>query len=123
MNQYWIVGAMWGGQNDQAPTFIRRGYWFLGWSDEDTPPDQARRRDNIRVGDRIAIKRMMGQGSSQIRIIALGIVTEVDAEDQCIYVRWVVTDLDRPVDSHGCFAAIHGPFDAQNSWIREVFFL
>src|SRR5712692_8756885 len=111
---------MWGGQNDEAPKFIRRGYWFLGWSDADAP-DQAQRRDQIRAGDRIAIKRMMGQASNQIRITALGIVTEVDEEDKRVYVKWVTSDLDRPVESRGCFKSIHGPFEADDPWTKEVF--
>ena len=81
MAKYWVVGAMYGGNNDQAPKFIRRGYWVLGWSDADAP-DQAKRRDQISVGDRIAIKRMMGQGSTEIRVTALGVVTEVDVVPQ-----------------------------------------
>jgi len=34
MRQYWVVGATWGGRDDQAPKLIRRGHWFLGWSDD-----------------------------------------------------------------------------------------
>ncbi len=120
--QYWVVGATWGGQDDQSPTFIRRGYWFLGWSDEEAP-DQAHRRDQIRAGDRIAIKRMMGKGSQKIRITALGIVAEVDEEDDRIYVNWVVKALDRQVESKGCFKSIHGPYAGDDPWIKEVFLL
>jgi hypothetical protein len=56
MPQYWVVGAMWGGRDDQFELFIREGYWLLGW-DDDQQPDQARRRDWIRPGDRIAIRK------------------------------------------------------------------
>ena len=122
MPQYWVVGAVWGGHDDQAPKFIQRGHWYLGWSDEEAP-DQAARRDQIRAGDRIAIKRMMGKGLNTIRITALGIVTEVDEEEQCVYVRWVADDLDRTVESRGCFKSIHGPFAADDPWTKEVFFL
>jgi hypothetical protein len=111
---------MYGGQNDQAPKFIRRGYWVLGWRDDDAP-DQAQRRDEIQPGDRIAIKRMMGQGSTQIRVTALGVVTEVDPDDKRVYVNWLADDLDRVVDSRGCFKSIHGPFDADDPWTKEVF--
>jgi len=120
--QYWVVGAMYGGQNDQAPKFIRRGYWVLGWKDADAP-DQAERRDRIRPGDRIAIKRMMGQGSSDIRITALGVVTEVDEDDKRVYVNWIAADLDRVVESRGCFKSIHGPFEAEDPWTKDVFHL
>ncbi len=92
MPNYWLVGAMYGGHDDQAPKFIRRGYWKLGWTDEDKP-NMARLRDQIEPGDRIAIKRMMGQGSADIRITALGVVTETDLEDGRVYVNWVADDL------------------------------
>ncbi len=121
MPQYWVVGAT-GGHEDHAPKFLRRGYWVLGWSEADAP-DQAQRRDQIRAGDRIAIKRMMGQGSTQIRITALGVVTEVDEDDKRVYVNWLAGDLDRSVDSRGCFKSIHGPFPGDDSWTREVFCL
>jgi len=120
MPQYWVVGAMYGGKDDQAPKFIRRGYWVLGWSDSDAP-DQAQRRNQVRAGDRIAIKRMMGKGSAEIRITALGVVTEVDDDDKRVYVNWIASDLDRVVDSRGCFKSIHGPFDAEDPWTKEVF--
>lgn len=120
MHNYWVVGAMWGGQDDQSEIFIRRGYWFLGWSDKDQPP-QAALRDRIQPGDRIAIKRMLGQGSPNIEIRALGVVKEVDHEDKRIYIHWAATGLGREVPSRGCFAAIHGPFAADDEWTRLVF--
>lgn len=122
MPNYWVVGAMWGGHNDQSEIFIRRGYWFLGWTDEDQPV-QAARRDQIQPGDRIAIKRMLGQGATNIEIRALGIVTEVDQadKDKRVYVRWVLSDLTRQVPARGCFQSIHGPFAPDDEWTRIVF--
>jgi hypothetical protein len=32
MSQYWVVGAMWDGSDDQFERFIREGYWLLGWN-------------------------------------------------------------------------------------------
>lgn len=32
MPKYWVVGASWGGKDDQTQVFVRRGYWYLGWS-------------------------------------------------------------------------------------------
>ena len=118
--QYWVAGAMYGGKDDQFPKFLRRGYWKLGWKEADAP-DQAKRRDQIRAGDRIAIKRMMGQGATTILITALGVVTEVDDEDKRVYVNWLANDLERVVESRGCFQSIHGPFDANDPWTKEVF--
>ncbi len=44
---------MYGGADDQLPKFIRRGYWKLGWADQDKP-QMAGLRDQIEPGDRIA---------------------------------------------------------------------
>lgn len=120
MPQYWVVGAMWGGHDDQTDIFVRRGYWFLGWTEKEQPA-QTTLRDQIQPGDRIAIKRMLGQGSSNIEIRALGIVKEIDAIDKRVYVHWAVSDLQRQVASRGCFKSIHGPFLADDQWTRLVF--
>jgi len=120
MINYWVVGAMWGGHNDQYEKFIRRGYWFLGWDDEDQPA-QASLRDQIKPGDRIAIKKMLGQGSQEIAIRALGIVKEMDKDDDRVYVDWIVTGLDREVPSHGAYKSIHGPYTEDDPWIQQVF--
>ena len=120
MPQYWVVGAMYSGRDDQSEKFIRRGYWVLGWSDAEQP-SYAQLRDQINPGDRIAIKRMMGKGSSEIRITTLGVVLEVDPDDKRVYVNWLADDLDRVVESRGCFKSIHGPFAEDDPWVRDVF--
>jgi len=120
MLNYWVVGAMWGGQDDQSEIFIRRGYWFLGWDDKDQPA-QAKLRDQIKAGDRIAIKRMLGQGSPNIAIRALGVVKEIDDEDKRVYVDWFVKGLEREVPSRGAYKSIHGPFGEDEDWVKEVF--
>lgn len=120
MIKYWIVGATWGSGNDQIDTFLRRGYWQLGY-DNDEAPDQATRRDQIRSGDRIAVKRMLGQGSPDIEIRAIGIVKEVDSKEGRVYVDWILRDLARIVPSKGCYKSIHGPFPADSEWTSEVF--
>ena len=120
MTNYWVVGATWGGHEDQSDKFIRRGYWFLGWSDKDQPA-QANRRDQMKRGDRIAIKKMLGQGSSEIAIRALGVIKEIDQDDKRIYVDWLVKGLDREVPSRGAYQSIHGPFEETDPWVRRVF--
>jgi hypothetical protein len=117
--QYWIVGAVWR-EVDKYPEFIRRGYWMLGWTEQEQPV-QAALRDKVQVGDRIAIKRLLGQGASEMEIRALGIVKEVDLIEKRIYVDWVVPNLSRHVPSKGLFAAIHEPFLKEDDWIRLVF--
>jgi len=120
--KYWLVGANWSGE-DQANAFFRRGYWELGWGDNDQP-GMASSRDAMKPGDRVAIKSMLGQGSSNILIKALGIIKEV-GDDKRIYIDWKVTDLSREVQSHGCYSSIHGPYslESDGDWIRKVFLL
>ena len=120
MAEYWVVGAAWGGRDDQTNVFLRRGYWYLGWSDSEQP-QMAKKRDQIVPGDRIAIKQMLGQGSPNIKIKAIGVVKEIDPSDKRVYVDWLLSDLNREVPGHGCFAAIHGPFAENDDWVKEVF--
>jgi len=122
MSNYWLVGAMWSGSDDQTDKFVRRGYWFLGWRD-DEKPELARLRDQIKPGDRIAIKQMLGQGSPNIRVKAIGIVKEIDVEDKRVYVNWLVQNTSRDVPSKGCYGSIHGPFSEQDDWIRSTFYI
>ena len=121
--KYWLVGASWGGQDHQDQFFVKNGYWMLGWGAEDQP-EQFQRGEQIQVGDRIAIKRMKGQGSSEIRILHIGIVKGVIAETNkviCV-INWIVKDLDRSVESRGCFKSVHGPYD-KDEWIERIFCL
>ena len=119
-HNYWLVGANWSGE-DQADTFYRRGYWELGWSDDDQP-NFAQRRDNIRKDDRIALKARRGRGADTITIKALGVVKEV-GEDKRVYIDWLLTKLEREVASKGCYGSIHGPYgsDREPDWVKEVF--
>ena len=119
---YWVVGAMWDGQDDQLEKFVRRGYWFLGY-DDDQQPTQANRRDQMRAGDRIAIKRMLGQGSPKIAIRALGVIKEIDVDDKRVYVDWFVKGLEREVPAKGAYASVHGPFTGDDPWVKEVFYI
>jgi predicted HNH restriction endonuclease len=118
--QHWVVGAMWGGRDDQFEVFIREGYWLLGWDDDDQPI-QTSRRDQIRPGDRIAIKKRSAGNKSKIEIRAIGLVTRIDPKSHQVYVRWVVSDLHHEVPSRGCFASIHGPFSGDEDWTRRTF--
>jgi hypothetical protein len=55
MAQYWVVGAWWGGVDDHTELFIKNGYWENGWGNEN--PSYAKLTNQIRQGDRIAIKK------------------------------------------------------------------
>jgi hypothetical protein len=134
--QYWVVGAMLAGDasGDMYDTFVKRGYWEYGFPDPYTHgfpdhaqydkehPDQAALRNQIREGDRIAIKAMLGRGATEIRIRAIGIVKDNDHDEGRVYVDWLLTEpeMKRKVPARGLFAVIHGPF-AADSWIGEIF--
>src|SRR5687768_10938294 len=95
--QYWVVGAMFGGSEDQLPLFLRRGYWYC-WDPKenvDLPSAVSGRFPLIRIGDRIAVKKMLGIGSNEIEIRSIGIVTDVDQKEWRVYVNWLVPELDR----------------------------
>ena len=121
MANYWLVGASWGGVDHQDQRFIDEGFWMLGW-EEGRQPEKAA---EIKPGDRIAIKRMKGQGQTGIRILHLGIVRGVilDTNRVLCTVNWVATHLDREIaDSHGAFQSVHGPY-LHDAWIQEIFCL
>ena len=92
----------------------------MGWDDAEQPK-YAKRRNQIKKGDRIAIKTMNGKAQKTITIHALGIVKGND--DGKIYIDWVVTEMKRKVDAKGCFGTIHGPYESNDEWVKEVFCL
>ncbi|EMT6201580.1 hypothetical protein N9F89_000389 [Neisseria gonorrhoeae] len=109
--KYWLVGASWGGQGHQDQFFVENGYWVLEWESSQQP-------------DQFAKKRMKGQGSSEIKILHIGIVKGVISETNKIIcvVDWIVKNLDRNVESRGCFKSIHDPYD-KDEWIEKIFCL
>ena len=124
MTNYWVVGASWGGIEHQDRRFVEQGYWMLGWEEEDQP-DQYAKASKIQPGDRIAIKRMKGQGQTGIRIFHLGVIKGVilDTSKVVCTVDWVAIDLNRDIEeSRGCFKSIHGPFE-KDEWVEKVFCL
>lgn len=134
--QYWVVGATWGGTDDVLPQFIKRGYWYC-WdanqfdSEEisvgNSIKNQQERFKQIKRGDRIAIKRLLGKGSAEMSILAIGIVKDIDLKEWRIYIDWIMPEIkDRHVPLKGCAASIHGPFfkkDKDAPWVHEVFCL
>ena len=118
---YYVVGANWSGEK-KYKDFYLHGYWKMGYSDKEKPK-LAKVRDGIHPGDRIAVKSMEGHAASTILIHALGIVKEVP--EGRVYIDWLITDLNRHVDSHGCFSTIRGPFtlseEKNKAWSQSVF--
>ena len=112
-------GANWSGTkiND---TFLNRGTWEMGYTDEEQPRFAAT-RDGMQPGDRVALKSRQGDAGKPITIHALGIVKEL--VKRIVYIDWVVRDLDREVKSHGVMATIHEPYSFEEKWVRKVFCL
>jgi hypothetical protein len=120
---YWVVGAMFGGTDDQYATFMRRGYWYC-WDprrNDEIPADVQSRFAQIQQGDRIAVKRLLGRGATDMEVRAIGVVKDIDQGEWRVYVNWLLTDLTRKAPLHGCAASIHGPFQADDEWVRQVF--
>lgn len=118
--RYWVVGATWGTE-DMFDTFVDRGYWEMGYTDKQKP-ELAELRSQMQDGDRIAIKAMLGQGSPNIRVRAIGIIKEVDGDDGRVYVRWVLKAVNRTVPSKGCYGTLHGPYGKSDAdWLGQVF--
>lgn len=121
---YWVVGATWDTDDSQRDRFIASGIWQLGWEEGDHSPvrDFLRRSRQIRGEDRIAIKSLLGQGQSQIRVSDIGVVTgvvEARTPFTCT-VNWIVTGLDRVVPMRGAVGAIYGPYQYGDEWVRRV---
>jgi hypothetical protein len=118
--QYWLVGATWSGE-DQAQAFFNRGYWEIGYSDTDQP-GFAEKRNLMHKGDRVALKKSGGARSPNITVRGLGTVKDI-GDDGKVYIHWLITDLEREVESKGCYKTIHGPFEfaTYDGWVQKVF--
>jgi len=98
--QFWFVGAVWGGTDDQTERFLNEGIWQNGY-DEKFSEHVAR----MKPGDRIAIKASFvkkyglpfenhEKPVSCMRIKAIGTVTEATKDGKTVKVDW--TPLDDP---------------------------
>lgn len=123
--RYFVAGAMWDGCNDQYDRFIKLGIWESGWdplNDDYTPIIS-----QVQEGDRIAIKKGMGPGTSETLIRAIGIVKGVDVTRGLVYVDWLLTGMKRKVHSRGCYKTIHGPYRKTDddlelaNWLSRIF--
>ena len=79
----------------------------------------------MKAGDRIAIKRLKGEGQTGIKIMHLGIIKGVILETNKVIctVNWVATNLERNIaESRGCFQSVHGPY-SHDPWVQEIFCL
>ena len=126
--QYFVVGASYDNE-DQTPTFLKRGIWEIGYSRKEQPAQYAI-VDQMKAGDRIAIKRMVGgQGNnSKIKILAIGVISDMDYERGMAFVDWAHKDGQgkRTVGIRGCLRTVHGPYTIGDSieakdWLNDIF--
>jgi hypothetical protein len=115
--QYFVVGATWE-SDDKLPLFLKRGTWQNGYARDNQGYNNI--FDQIREGDRIAVKRMLGKGSKTMSILALGRITEVDPDGYTLYVKWLVQLRNREVPINGCMGTLHGPY-LKDNWSNSVF--
>lgn len=120
--RYWIVGAAREGTDDHYEQFLRQGYWELFYTDQEQPL-QAAKRNQMRAGDRIAIKKMVGgrHGKGRVHIRAIGVIVGLDSKSKRVSVRWEAVNLHREVAGHSLFRSIHGPYDAKETIVTDVF--
>ena len=113
---------MFGGSDDKLSVFVKRGYWYC-WdpkTNPDVPVAVAESFPKIRIGDRLAVKKMLGKGSPSIEVRALGIVSDIDANEWRVYVKWLVTDLAREIPIKNYMGSIHGPVEPSD-WRANAF--
>jgi hypothetical protein len=92
---YWLLGATFGGNEDQVERFLREGIWEIR-TPKNTEADAVR---SMKAGERIAIKSTFvqtlnlpfdnrGQGISAMRIKARGTITGNTGDGERISVAW-----------------------------------
>ncbi|MDR1662322.1 MAG: hypothetical protein LBR95_07860 [Azoarcus sp.] len=134
-HNYWLVGAMWGGKEDTLQSFLERGYWYCwdantDFSDTSGPGNsiksQQERFSQIKQYDRIAVKKIVSMTTQEMEIRAIGIVKDIDLSEWRVYIDWLPIsqtseEIGRRVSLKGCTASIHGPFNNNDAWVREIF--
>ncbi|WP_114096926.1 AAA family ATPase [Thalassospira profundimaris] len=92
--QFWFVGAVWNGNEDQLERFVSEGVWQNGYTDR-----HSGHVARMRPGDRIAIKSTYVQKYklpfvnhdkpvSCMRIKALGTITHASTDGRTVKVAW-----------------------------------
>jgi len=100
--QFWFVGAVWNGSDDQLERFLKEGIWQNGYDDK-----FSEHVARMRPGDRMAIKASFvkkhnlpfdnrGKPVSCMRIKAIGTITENLGDGKTVRVDW--ERLDPPRD-------------------------
>ncbi|MHB9148246.1 MAG: hypothetical protein ACYC2U_07740 [Candidatus Amoebophilus sp.] len=107
--------------------YVTDGYWKLNM--DGLKDDRILNRfQQMRTGDRIALKSNMGKDNGGIKIKAIGIVTDINQTERRIAVNWILKDMDRVIPVNGCLARLHGPYEdvvnnKANPWVHYAFII
>jgi len=100
--KFFYVGASYDRHECQLGRFFRDGIWengFVKWIEEDpsrrtsTTDLYERYMQKIEKGDILLVKRLNGQGSQNMRVLAIGIALGKNL-DKTVRVAWVIQDLN-----------------------------
>lgn len=128
-HNYWLVGATWDESDfsgDKYNDFTQNGIWMLGYK-KDADKTQYEKAKQIKVHDRIAIKRNQGFADKPIKIMNIGIIKGVihDTDRVTCVVDWLNSDT-KTVESKGCIPAVNGPYtknENYEAWLNKIFAL
>lgn len=90
--QCFYVGATFDSTEDQLPDFIRRGVWENGYGAH--VPKYVDRVKKMRRGDFLIVKRLMGKGSTSMKVLAVGVVVGVAIDNSTVLVAWALPSVN-----------------------------
>ncbi|GET35185.1 hypothetical protein PbJCM13498_40480 [Prolixibacter bellariivorans] len=97
--KFYLVGAYWSG-NDQTDRFIKEGIWEKGHEDE----SYSEIINSIRANDVLIIKSTYySNGTSYLKVKAVGVVSENKRDGTTIEVEWKITGLWEDFENLGFF--------------------
>lgn len=119
MPQYWVLGASWEKNQQKKDILISRGYWYLGCSQKEKDLI-VENHNQIRVGDKIAVKDTSSSDLQNGKIKAIGIVKEIDEHHKTICIDWILEEVKRENFGQGSINSLEGPFFEKEDWVIEL---
>ena len=131
--KFFYVGASYDRQHCQLGRFFDAGVWengFIKWIEENPSARTSatdlyeRYMQQIEKGDILLVKRLNGQGSQNMRVLAIGVVLGKNF-DKTVRVAWVIQDLNIEVPLQ-CIGTISPPYasemlpDVLKTWITKA---
>ena len=122
MRNHWLVGAREDGNVDRTAEFVEGGFW-KSFVPEDKKLDSERKLwSEAEPGDRIGIKRRLGNAGDGIKVTTTGTITSIDRDAKRLSVDWTEAEMENVVESRGCMATVCGPYgERERAWLAECF--